>query len=249
MPLTGESQVRVILLDIEGTTTPVDFVYQTLFPYASSKLESFLGEHAQDMEIRTLIEDLRAQHDVDERNGLEPPGWLDDSEEAGLLSSVAYGQWLIARDSKCTPLKSLQGKIWQHGFISGELRGAVFPDVPIAFERWRRQKRIICIYSSGSVLAQQLLFRTTASGDLTRYISVFFDTRVGAKTAQESYKKIAASFSYATHEFLFISDAVKEIEAAESVGMQGILCDRDSRASSPPTAGGAIRSFDDVLPD
>ena len=244
-----ESQIRVILLDIEGTTTPVDFVYQTLFPYASRKLESFFREHFQDPEIQPLIQDLRAQHQVDGRNGLELPGWLDHPEEALQGSSVAYGQWLIARDSKCTPLKSLQGKIWQLGFASGELRGEVFLDVPIAFERWRRQKRIICIYSSGSVLAQQLLFRTTASGDLTSYIFAFFDTRVGAKTEAESYKKIAASFSYAPHQFLFVSDAVKEIEAAQSVGMQAILCERDSRASSSPTAGVVIRSFDGVLPD
>ena len=244
-----ESQIRVILLDIEGTTTPVDFVYQTLFPYANRKLESFLREYSQDPEIQSLIQDLRTQHEVDGRNGLEPPGWLDNPEEARLCSSVVYSQWLIARDSKCTPLKSLQGKIWQEGFMSGELRGEVFPDVPMAFERWRRQKRIICIYSSGSVLAQQLLFRTTSSGDLTPYISAFFDTGVGAKTEGESYKKIAAAFSHAPHLFFFVSDAVKEIRAAQSVGMQAILCERDSRASSSPTTGGVIRSFDAILPD
>ena len=243
-----ESQIRVILLDIEGTTTPVEFVYQTLFPYANRKLESFLREHSQDPEIQPLIQDLHAQHDLDKRNGLEPPGWLDNTEEAQLGSSVAYGQWLIARDSKCTALKSLQGKIWQQGFASRELRGEVFPDVPIAFERWRRQKRTICIYSSGSVLAQQLLFRSTSSGDLTSYISAFFDTRVGAKIEGESYKKIAASFSYAPNQFLFISDAVKEIEAARSAGMQAILCERDARASSPRSAQAVIHTFDDALP-
>ncbi len=249
MSLIDEFQIRVILLDIEGTTTPLDFVYQTLFPYASRKLESFLREHAQDPEIQFLIQDLRAQQEVDERNGLEPPSWLDHPEEARLHSSVAYGQWLISRDSKCTPLKVLQGRIWQQGFMSGELRGEVFPDVPIAFERWRRQKRIICIYSSGSVLAQQLLFRTTTLGDLTSYISAFFDTHVGAKTEGESYRKIAASFSYMPQQFLFISDAAKELEAAESAGMQAMLCARDSHAPLPTTAGGAIRSFDGVLSD
>jgi len=243
-----ESQIRVILLDIEGTTTPVDFVYKTLFPYASRKLESFLREHDQDPEIQSLIQDLHAQHAVDERDGLRPPGWTDHPEEARLRSSVAYGQWLIARDSKCTPLKSLQGKIWQQGFTNGELRGEVYPDVPAAFERWLRQKKIICIYSSGSVLAQQLLFRTTLSGDLTSHITTFFDTRVGAKTEVESYKKIAASLSYAPHEFLFISDALKEVEAARSAGMEVLLCDRDGRTSSSPTER-IIRSFDNVPTD
>jgi enolase-phosphatase E1 len=241
------SRIRVILLDIEGTTTPVEFVYQTLFPYASRKLEPFLREHAQDPEIQSLIQDLRAQHGVDERNGLQPPVWMNDPDAARLRSCVAYGQWLIVRDSKCRPLKTLQGRIWHEGFTGGELRGVIFPDVPVAFERWRRQKKIICIYSSGSVLAQQNLFRTPTSGDLTPYISFFFDTRAGAKTEGESYKKIAASFSYAPHQFLFISDAVKEIEAAQSVGMQATLCDRGGSASSLPAD--VIRGFDAVFPD
>jgi enolase-phosphatase E1 len=243
-----ESQVRVILLDIEGTTTPIEFVYQTLFPYASRKLESFLRAHSHDAEILSLIEELHAQHKLDEGQGLRPPAWADDSAEARLRSSVAYCQWLVAQDSKCTPLKFLQGKIWHQGFASGELRGEVFPDVPVAFERWRRQKKIICIYSSGSVLAQQNLFRTTVAGDLTSYISVFFDTRVGPKTSGESYKKIAASFSYAPHEFLFISDAAKEIEAARSVGMQTLLCERHPQSGSSSNADAVIHTFDGVLP-
>jgi len=248
VPLTDEPQIRVILLDIEGTTTPINFVYQTLFPYANRKLKSFLRERRQDTEIRALLKDLRAQHELDERAGLQPPAW-PGAEEPQLRSIIAYGQWLIARDSKCTPLKSLQGKIWQQGFASGELRGEVYPDVPIAFERWRRQKRIICIYSSGSVLAQQLLFRTTDSGDLTSYITAFFDTRVGAKSEMASYKKIAASLSHVPQQFLFISDAVKEVEAAQSAGMQVLLCERNSSASSPATTGAVISNFDSVLVD
>src|SRR5260370_35295936 len=114
---------------------------------------------------------------------------MDHPDEDRLRSSVAYSTWIIIRDSKCKALKSLEGKIWQNGYISGELHGEVFPDVPIAFERWRRQNRLICVYSSGSVLAQQNLFRTTASGDLTSYISAFFDTSVGAKTERASYTK------------------------------------------------------------
>ena len=249
VPPIDESQIRIILLDIEGTTTPINFVYQTLFPYASRKLKSFLQEHAQDPEIQSSIQELRGQREADERNGLEPPAWQDHPEEARLRSSVAFGQWLIARDSKCTPLKTLQGKIWQHGFTSGELRGEVYPDVPLAFERWRKQKRKICIYSSGSVLAQQNLFRTTASGDLTPYITAFFDTCVGAKSEVESYKRIATSLSYEPKQFLFISDAPKEVEAARSAGMQAILCERDPESSPSRRQSDAIHSFDGLIPD
>jgi enolase-phosphatase E1 len=137
----------------------------------------------------------------------------------------------MAKDSKATPLKCLQGKIWEAGYAKGELQGEVYPDVPPAFKRWRLQRREICIYSSGSVLSQQLLFHSIPSGDLTRLIAAFFDTRVGAKTETESYIRIAQSLTRSPHDFLFISDAVKEVTAANDAGMQAILCNRDVHAS------------------
>lgn len=247
MSLFDETQVRAILLDIEGTTTPIDFVTKTLFPYASRKLESFLRANAADTEVRGLIQDLRAQHELDERNGLKPPSWRDESEEEWLGSSAAYGQWLIARDSKSTPLKALQGRIWQQGYANGELRGEVYPDVPVAFERWKRQGKWICTYSSGSVLAQQLLFGSVATGDLTRFIREFFDTRAGAKSEVESYRKIAASVSCEPRQFLFVSDAVKEIEAARSAGMQALLCEREEDSNAARTSAQMIHDFNGIF--
>jgi enolase-phosphatase E1 len=243
-----EARVRVLLLDIEGTTTPIDFVYKTLFPYATGKAESFLQEHSNDQEIQALMRDLRAQQSVDEVQGRQPPPWTDESSEVRLRSSVAYVRWLIAKDSKCTPLKSLQGKIWQQGFESGALHGEVYPDIPPAFARWRRQGREICIYSSGSVLAQQLLFRTVPSGDLTRHIAKFFDTQTGTKTVAESYGKIASALGRRAEEFLFVSDAPKEIEAARSSGMQVLLCERNAPMSGASTEAAVIHSFDSILP-
>ena len=248
VPLFDETQVRAILLDIEGTTTPVDFVTKTLFPYASRKLEGFLRENAADAEARALINGLRAQQDTDERSGLKPPSWRDDSEEELLRSAATYGQWLFARDSKCTPLKALQGKIWQQGYASGELKGEVYPDVPPAFERWTRQGKRICVYSSGSVLAQQLLFGSAATGDLIPYLSAFFDTRVGPKSEAESYRKIAAAVSCEPKQVLFLSDAMKEIEAARAAGMQVLLCGRE-RHSSLAGAAQMIHDFNGVFPD
>jgi enolase-phosphatase E1 len=249
VPLFDETPVRAILLDVEGTTTPVYFVTKTLFPYASRKLETFLRENAANPEIRALREDLHAQHQLDERNKQRPPRWHEDSEEDQLRSSAAYGQWLIARDSKCTPLKVLQGKVWQQGYASGELKGEVYPDVPVAFERWKRKGKKICIYSSGSVLAQQLLFGSVATGDLTPYIASFADTRLGAKTDAESYGRIAASAGYRPTQFLFLSDAGNEIRAARSAGMQALLCQRDETSQEAGGAELAIRDFNAIFPD
>jgi enolase-phosphatase E1 len=242
-------QVRVVLLDIEGTTTPIDFVYKTLFPYAGRKVGCFLRDHVGEPEIHSLVRDLREQHDTDQAQGLEPPPWRDDDAQTRTISFVEYVRWLIAKDSKCTPLKSLQGRIWREGFDAGELHGEVYADVPRALARWRKQGREVCIYSSGSVLAQQMLFQTVATGDLTRHIAAFFDTQTGIKTSAESYRKIAASRGHEPREFLFLSDAPTEIEAAQAGGMHAALCDRTASPSASPGARQIVHSFDEVFPD
>jgi enolase-phosphatase E1 len=149
------------------------------------------------------------------------------------------------RDSKIGPLKVLQGLIWQEGYRSGKLHGEIFPDVLPAFDRWRRQGKEISIYSSGSALAQEMLFRTTEFGDLTTRIKAFFDTRVGNKTNLESYKKIASIAGYPENQILFLSDTVGELDAARSAGMRTALVARSSKdvisAVHP-----VIRNFDEI---
>ncbi len=248
MPPFDEAQVRVLLLDIEGTTTPIDFVSKTLFPYASRQLESFLRENSGNPEVYSLMEELHGECVLEQRNGVEVPEWRDGSSEERLHSCIACGQWLIARDSKVTPLKSLEGKIWRRGYESGELKGEVYADVPGAFERWRRQKRTICIYSSGSALAQRMLFQSTTFGDLTPHISLYFDTRVGAKADADSYRRIVSSFACRPEQFLFITDAVKEVEAARSAGMHVLRCERNAQPISPPVPGAVIEDFNSVFP-
>ncbi len=242
--------VRVVLLDIEGTTTPIDFVFKTLFPYASRNVDSFLAARSREPEVDALVRDLRAEHEKCFIARRAPPTWRTESKD-DLSDCAAFVRWLIARDSKCTPLKTLQGKIWQQGFESGSLHGEVYPDVPPAFARWKRQGREIAIYSSGSVLAQRLLFSTLPSGDLTREITAFFDTAVGVKSAPESYSKIAAEVSRPPQECLFLSDAEKEVNAARSAGMFAASCDRSSMNSLSPAADSSktISTFDQVLPD
>jgi enolase-phosphatase E1 len=240
------NSVRIVLLDIEGTTTPIDFVYKTLFPYASKNVESFLATRSGEPEIRAIVADLKAEYAKNTTAGLAPPAWPINSKTE-LRDSVAYVHWLMARDSKFGPLKSLQGEIWQQGFESGELHGEVYADVAPAFARWRRQGRDIAIYSSGSVLAQKLLFSSLPSRDLTREIRDFFDTAVGVKTAPASYAKIAAATKKSPREFLFLSDSQKEITAARAAGMFAALCDREATPLNRPPD--TITSFDEVLPD
>jgi enolase-phosphatase E1 len=216
-----------ILLDIEGTTTPIAFVYDVLFPFARAHAHEHLDEEAQ--------RELKAEYDGDVRTGLTPPPWSS--------GSLAYVHWLMDEDRKSTALKNLQGKIWQAGYRRGDLHGEVFPEVPGALERWHESGTDVRIYSSGSILAQQLIFSTTRYGDLTRFLNGYFDTTTGPKTDASSYTAIAKAFGLPAAEITFISDVTRELDAACAAGMQALLSLRPGNAPQPSNAYRAIASL------
>ncbi len=204
------AEIRAILLDIEGTTTPIDFVYMTLFPFASARAEDFLRQNIQEPEVADLVGQLAAANAGDRVLGAPP--WVDRSDDEQVESARKYVQWLIGRDSKITPLKALQGKIWEQGFLHAELQGEVYPDVAPAFARWKSQSRLLAIFSSGSILAQQLLFRYSTAGDLSGFLEGYFDTTTGPKRDEISYRIIAESLGIAAKQFLFLSDVAAELD-------------------------------------
>ena len=222
--------MKVILLDIEGTTTPISFVYDVLFPYARAHVRESLA--AED------IEALRISYESDLRNSVSPPAWSD--------LPVAYVHWLMDQDRKTTALKNLQGKIWLTGYQQGALQGAVFEDVPLALERWHQEGMDVRIYSSGSKLAQKLLFSSTKSGDLTKFLNGYFDTTSGPKTESESYALISREFACGAAEILFVSDVVRELDAARTAGMQTALCIRPGNHPQVPGTHRSISSFEAI---
>lgn len=229
------------MLDVEGTTTPIDFVVGVLFPYARARVASFLHDRASDAEVRADLALLAAEQAEDEAAGQGPPGW-----HALIESAARYVHWLMDRDRKSTGLKSLQGRIWREGYERGELRGQVYPDVAPAFERWKQQGRGIAIFSSGSVQAQRLLFTHSTAGDLTPWIDAHFDTTTGPKGAAASYERIAAALGQPASRLLFVSDVVAELDAARLAGMQTSLCVRGAAPLAPSHP--MIRTFEEICP-
>lgn len=234
--------MKAILLDIEGTTTPIDFVHETLFPFSKRKLGEFVNENLSEME--TEIVQLKKEYKTDFAEQIYGRNFDENEPE----TIVNYLEFLIEADRKSTPLKSLQGKIWQKGYESGELKSVVFDDVPTAFERWTNEKVLIAIYSSGSVLAQKLLFENTNHGDLTKFISAYFDTTTGAKKDSKSYKIIAETLDLSAEDIAFISDVPDELDAARNAGMLTILVVREGNAPIlEDTNHRIVQSFEEIL--
>ena len=238
---------RGILLDIEGTTTPIAFVHEVLFSYARSHVKTFLQQHWDSAEVKADLEDLREEHEFDLEQGLKSQLLVTGPPDAQLDSLLTYINWLIDRDRKSRPLKSLQGKIWKQGYRDGTLKSQVFPDVAPALERWRRAGLTISIFSSGSVLAQKLLFEHTEAGDLTPFISNYFDTTTGPKMDPQSYGRIATELELPPTKLLFLSDIVRELSAASEAGIQTVLCIRPGNApQDSPERYPIIHSFAEI---
>jgi len=229
-------QTRAILLDIEGTTTPISFVHDVLFPYSRLHLESFLAQHAASADVVSDLARLREEYGEDVTAKNSPPPLIEP-----------YVYWLIEQDRKSPALKSLQGKIWQQGYDDGSLRSLVFADVRPAMQRWRSKNLNVSIFSSGSVLAQKLLFAHTDTGDLTKFISNYFDTGVGKKSNGDSYRRIAAALSLTANQIHFISDVLSELDAAAEAEMETSLCIRPGNPTQPSSSQHPIiHNFDEL---
>ena len=192
--------LAAVVTDIEGTTTPIAFVRDTLFPFARSRLPAFLRAHATDAAVAAELAEVRRM-----------------APDAEPLDTLLH--WMDI-DAKLTPLKSLQGMIWREGYASGALKGAIYPDVPETLRRWKTAGLRLFVYSSGSVDAQKQLFGRSVAGDLTGLFDGFFDTRIGPKREPDSYGRLAIGIGLPPSEVLFLSDVEDELDAASAAGLR-----------------------------
>jgi enolase-phosphatase E1 len=199
------TRIRAIVTDIEGTTSSISFVHDVLFPYARKRLPAFVETHGDQPEV---------QH------------WLHEAaREAGLIEASRQDiiemllRWIDA-DRKSTALKALQGMIWKDGYAAGEYRAHVYPEVAARLREWRADGLRLYVYSSGSIVAQQLFFHYSAAGDLTPLFAGYFDTTTGHKRESASYQRIAEAVGEQPEHLLFLSDIVEELDAARTAGWQ-----------------------------
>lgn len=210
--------VRCLLMDIEGTITPIAFVRQVLFPYAKSRLASFLRANREDYTVRKSVASCLAT--AAQENG----GHADEEALPAILA-----KW-IDEDRKHAGLKVLQGLIWDEGYRTGAFAPELYEDVLPALLQWQEQGVCLALYSSGSEHAQRLLMAHTTNGDVTRLFTEFFDTRVGPKTDPASYAKIAGKLSLPPGAILFLSDSEMELDAAAAAAFKTLQIVRPGTA-------------------
>lgn len=205
--------VEAIVTDIEGTTTSVRFVYDVLFPHARARMAAFVRAHASEPAVRAQLDAVAA----------ETGQALDDE---GAIAELL--RWMD-EDRKITPLKALQGMIWKAGYAAGDFTGHVYADAERGLHRWKAQGLRLYIYSSGSVEAQKLLFGHSDFGDMTALFDGYFDTRIGGKRDEASYRRIADEIGLVPQRILFLSDIGEELDAARAAGLQTCWLVRDGK--------------------
>jgi enolase-phosphatase E1 len=229
---------RGILLDIEGTTSSISFVYDVMFPYVRKHLTFEVFANWMEPEY------IEAFHAIARDAGHDSlDAWLKTrklTRENPLRAAEVVCQEvtrLMDADAKATGLKQLQGLIWQSGFEGGELKAHVYDDVPPALAAWNAASKDVRIYSSGSVQAQRLFFGHTIVGNLLAQFRGHYDTTTGPKKDADSYRKIAADFKLPPSEILFLSDIVAELDAARAAGLRTVLCIRPGNAAGQASTG------------
>jgi enolase-phosphatase E1 len=207
--------IEAVLIDIEGTVTPISAVRDVLFPYARARLEAFVAAHAEDKVVAEALAQARA---------LEP--------EADPVASLLRWSDL---DEKVTPLKTIQGLIWREGYAAGDLVAQFYPDAPESLSFWKREGLPLYVYSSGSEAAQRGIFGHSQAGDLTGLFGGFFDTRIGPKREAASYAAIRAEIGLAAGLILFLSDVEAELDAAAAAGFRTCQIVRAEDGTLPST--------------
>ncbi len=211
--------VRAVVFDIEGTTTAISFVVETLFPYARRALCDFLRAHWADPAVRAAAVQMGSPE--------------DDGPDGATHSALA----LMDHDVKDTGLKELQGRVWAEGYARGALRAHVFPEIREVFEALRAAGIALAIYSSGSVTAQRLLFAHAILGDLTPFVGSYFDTTTGPKKAPASYRTIATQLGVDAPAIAFVTDSLDEARAARAAGWAVWVAVRPGNAPLPEGHG------------
>lgn len=209
-------QLTAIVTDIEGTTTDIAFVSKVLFPYAAARLPDFIRQHANEPMVAAELASVRQ---------------LMAQPDASLSQLISQLLAWIDADQKITPLKALQGMIWQFGYQNGDFHGHLYQEVANCLQQWQQQGLALYVFSSGSVTAQQLLFRHSIAGDLTPLFSGYFDTRVGAKQQVSAYQAIRQQLQRPATEILFLSDVLAELDAAKADGWQTMQLVRNQQQS------------------
>ena len=225
---------RAIVTDIEGTTTPIAFVHETLFPYARAALPDFLTGTPRPPEVESALAEARA---------LAGSTALTHSDTVTVLL-----RW-IDEDRKVQPLKTLQGLVWAEGYRSGQLRAPVYDDAAAALRAWHDEGIVLAVYSSGSVAAQKLLFGHSDHGDLTPLFSAWFDLETGSKRESASYSAIADALALPPNEILFLSDHPGELAAADQAGFAALGIDRGETSGPSPEFPSVVRSFAEITFD
>lgn len=212
-------------MDIEGTVTSISFVSDVLFPYFRSNLHKIKSMLNEPLVLQALNESkVLIEKENPEVSNLDIDTILD-----------FLNKWSL-EDRKITPLKTLQGLIWEDAYKSGEIKGHLYDEVAEKLKEWKNHNIHLGIFSSGSVAAQKLLFGFSVSGDLNPLFDHNFDTLTGGKKDHQTYQKISEIIGLNPTDCLFLSDRVDELEAAKKSGWNTIQLCRENMPSNWKTS-------------
>ncbi|MCP2330510.1 acireductone synthase [Actinoalloteichus caeruleus] len=234
--MTDTLTARWVVVDIEGTLTATSQVHVVLYDYARPRLGPWIDEHPDDDRVTAAVAEIK-----------EDAGLAADASTEDVVSVLH--SWMDA-DRKASPLKALQGLIWEHGYTHRELISTYFPDVVPQLRAWKTAGLDLAVFSSGSVAGQIASFSHTTEGDLRELFDHHFDTvNAGPKRVPTSYAAIRAALgSPDPAHLVFLSDVPAELDGAAADGWHTVGLARPGEPFADADFGAhpVVTTFDDV---
>lgn len=223
--------VKVIVTDIEGTTSSLNFIQNTLLAYVPQALPRFLKEFRDRQDVQAAL------HKLDSKQA------ISQLPTADLITALlAWMQKGGVRQQ--SDLYEIQFLVLEYGYLNREFKSHIYEDVYRFLSLCSKKDIAISIFSSAPVVGQQLFFKNTLFGDISPIFTHYFDTVIGDKVSKDTYQKIALNLGVLSEHVLYLSDSLEELDAAKMAGCQTCLVERDEK--SMIKSHSVISSFEQI---
>lgn len=228
--------MRVVLVTVMGTAVPDHYEQEVLLPYTQEHFVDWLDDNKY--EHRT-IELLGSLHEE---------GFIKKNSAESLIKRVQADPDTLTNAQG--PLRKLVHKVWENGYIEGDIEGEVFEDAWTKMHEWGKADVPIYSYGWGLVSDRRMIFKYSEFGDLSSLFKGHFDRTDGDLSSPDSFLAIAEKINISPLFCTCIATTTTTLQAAQDAGMDVVLLDRSGAGVGKDESYPIVKSFDEiVLPD
>jgi enolase-phosphatase E1 len=228
--------MRVVLVTVMGTAVPSRYEQDVLLPYAQQHFVGWLDDNKYEHRTIELLESLHQE------------GFIEENSAESLIARVQADPDIL--QGAQGPFRKLVHKVWENGYLEGDIAGEVFVDAWTIMHEWGEAGMPVYSYGRGLVSDRRLIFKHSIFGDLSSLFKGHFDPTIGDLSSPDSFLAIADKIKVSPLFCTCIATTTATLQAAQDAGMDGILLNRAGTDENKDASYPIVKSFDEItLPD